>query len=1172
MANLLRTPEINRLANASIPSSDDAELLNRYRDTGDADAFESIVRRHARTVLGVCQRMLHDSHAAEDAFQATFLQLARKAHTLRSPVVLAAWLYATARRTALRHRQPGSSPLLVEQVSQAKSPLDLLTARELLAAIEDEIARFPEKYQLPLVFCYLDGLKVSEAADRLGLSVGVVRGMLERGREKLRLALTRRGFAPVAVLAMLCPCAGPASAELVRHTMAICVGREPTSTAIALLAASRPSVLVKAAIVAGVLLFGGLGLIAATGQAEAPTPQSKPETPRPANSQPQTEIELPPPAESQLRHDLLCDPLPPNAIARMGSTRWRHVDDVRSRFRVVTSPTGKLIATVSIAESGDGLVRVWDLTDGRQLCEFPRADAISGRDVKFTPDGSQLMIVAPRGVVYFHDPQTGKVLAKSKPVIEKDDVQLDKGIHRHSNTWHELTEDCRWILTWSNKPILTEIVTDPSARPRQVVLEEPAGVFTSRDFDPFTVDGNTLVGCYTSKDILRWDIRTGKLCGKTRIKFNDMVLRPTRDGKRVVTWRQSLQPGEAPQVWDTETGAEVVKLQGAESQEYRDLRFSPDGKRIVAAVRHDDKTLMATVWELEHGKIVGQVKIPSWCFDIFLLADGKTILATSDMRMFGTWDIETGRRLSPITGHESDIQHLAFATDGKTLLTSSASPDERYQAWEAMSGKRLQELTGTHGTDTFGWVPRGIGAFVLTPAGVVISTENGALAWIDLKTGRELRRFTPGHIASEPFAKHMHEESVTLTLDPRTGKPAVFALFSYGSSPLASCSSKDWKEIATLLDAESGEVLAHRSYTRHYMKPSGIVSPDGQLLARQVTDPSTRERWVLLDSARSGSGGFKLKHPDILSPHYLFTPDGQTLITGTKTFLLEKSDDAPETSTIRLWEVRSGKQRLAFAIPVDLPALGKGARFAPLAYAVSRDGRFLASAWTDNVIRVWDLTNGTEVAKRSGYKNVARTLAFRPDGKALASGHSDGTALVWDLSGLPDVKQATTDREVAWKALASSDAEKAYQAILSLSADPKCVAFLRDKVKPATAVPAGQIQNLVKELDNDEFTTREAATQALTKLGDVIDGELRVLLRGELSAEQHRRILEVLAKRNLTESDQERLRALRCVEVLERVGSAEARAVLGELAKGLAGARLTREAANAIRRMNEKAQ
>jgi WD40 repeat protein len=920
----------------------------------------------------------------------------------------------------------------------------------------------------------------------------------------------------------------------------------------------------KATLVAGLLLLGGLGLLAATVQEDAPAPQNKTETSRPANS--------------QLLHDLHGDRLPPDAVARMGTTRWRHVDDLRSGFRVAPSPTGKLVATVSLGEDGDGLVRVWDLTDGKQLCEFPRADAIAGRDMQFTPDGSRLMIVAPGGVVQFHDPQTGKVVAESKPVIEKDDVQILENLRilgrgdnqsassttRYSNTWHELTEDCRWVLTWSNKPLLTEITTDPAAKPRQVVLESPGGEFSSRGFTPFAVDGNTLVGCNNYVTMLRWDIRTGKLSKKTQIKSSNFVFRHTRDGKRVATWRYDIQPTEELRVWDTETGAEAVKLDGAENHKgYGDVQFSPDGKRLVAVGERDDKTRTATVWELDHGKVIGRVTLPSWCSSAFLLADGKTLLAASDMRMFGTWDIATGRRLSPVSGHESDILHLAFTPDGKTLLTASASPDEQHTAWDAMSGKKLLSLLGTHGTETFGTVPQGSPSFVLTPAGAVVSTEHGTLIWTNRKTGREMRRITPRHIASEPIRELMHEESVTLTIDPQTGKPAVFALVAFGSSPYA-CGAKEWKEIATSLDAESGEVLAHRSYSRSYYYPAGIASPDGRWLARQTHDS------VILESAFSGSGGFKLKHPDILSPHYLFTPDSQTLITVTTKLPAEQSPDTPDTSTIRLWEVRSGKQRLAFDAPLDLVALGKAARFAPLTFAVSRDGRFLASACTDNTIRVWDLSKGAEVAKRSGYTNVVRTLAFRPDGKALASGHSDGTALVWDLSGLADVKQTATDRAAAWKNLASSDAAKAYQAIISLSADPDCVTFLRDKVKPALAVPAGQIRKLVEDLGDDEFTTREAATQTLTKLEGIIDGDLRAFLRGELSAEQHRRILDVLAKRTLTESDQERLRTLRCVEVLERVGSVEARSVLGELAKGPAGARLTREAANAVRRMNEQ--
>src|SRR4029077_16513314 len=174
-----------------------------FRDSGDPEAFETIVRRHARTVLGVCRRILVEPHAAEDAFQATFLQLVRKARTLRSPVALAAWLYATARRTALRHRRPvPPSPAAGPPIS-GQSPLDMLTARELLAAIEDEIARLPGRYQLPLILCYLDGLTKRQAAERLGLSLGALCGRLERGRDRLRAALVRRGFAPAAVLGLV---------------------------------------------------------------------------------------------------------------------------------------------------------------------------------------------------------------------------------------------------------------------------------------------------------------------------------------------------------------------------------------------------------------------------------------------------------------------------------------------------------------------------------------------------------------------------------------------------------------------------------------------------------------------------------------------------------------------------------------------------------------------------------------------------------------------------------------------------------------------------------------------------------------------------------------------------------------------------------------------------------
>ena len=143
---------------------------------------------------------------------------------------------------------------------------------------------------------------------------------------------------------------------------------------------------------------------------------------------------------------------------------------------------------------------------------------------------------------------------------------------------------------------------------------------------------------------------------------------------------------------------------------------------------------------------------------------------------------------------------------------------------------------------------------------------------------------------------------------------------------------------------------------------------------------------------------------------------------------------------------------------------------------------FLAGSRTVDTISIWDLATGIEVAKRA-VSMQRRFLAFRPDGKAMASGHADGTALVWDLSGLPGVKPAATDRDAAWKDLASADAGKAYRAILALAADPSGVAFLREKVKPAPEIPSSRIQKLVKDLGDDEYATREAATDTLKKLG-----------------------------------------------------------------------------------------
>jgi RNA polymerase sigma factor (sigma-70 family) len=185
------------------PPDADAVLLQRFAHDRDETAFRALVERHGPMVLGVCRRVLQDAHAAEDAFQATFLVLARKSGGLRRPSTLAAWLYGVARRVALKARGRWRRPSVdaADVPDPRPDPLVELSARDLLAAVNEEIERLPERNRLPVVLCCLEGLSQEEAAQRLGWRPGSVKGRLERGRKRLQARLTRRGLTLSAVLA-----------------------------------------------------------------------------------------------------------------------------------------------------------------------------------------------------------------------------------------------------------------------------------------------------------------------------------------------------------------------------------------------------------------------------------------------------------------------------------------------------------------------------------------------------------------------------------------------------------------------------------------------------------------------------------------------------------------------------------------------------------------------------------------------------------------------------------------------------------------------------------------------------------------------------------------------------------------------------------------------------------
>ncbi len=216
----------------------DGELLERF-GSGDAEAFAALVRRHGPMVLGVCRRVLAHAHDADDAFQATFLLLVRKANTLRQPEHLGPWLYGVARRTALKAkalaevRRRREAPLDDEPAAR---PSDDLAWRDLRPVLDDAIARLPAKYRVPFVLCHLEGLTNAEAARRLGCPPGTVATRLARAREQLRTRLTRRGVTlsaavltaavpsalSAATVRLLSPAAGAVSVPVATLTEGVC--------------------------------------------------------------------------------------------------------------------------------------------------------------------------------------------------------------------------------------------------------------------------------------------------------------------------------------------------------------------------------------------------------------------------------------------------------------------------------------------------------------------------------------------------------------------------------------------------------------------------------------------------------------------------------------------------------------------------------------------------------------------------------------------------------------------------------------------------------------------------------------------------------------------------------------------------------------------------------------
>jgi RNA polymerase sigma-70 factor (ECF subfamily) len=210
-----------------VREASDGHLLERFVAAKDEAAFEGLMHRHGQMVLAVCRRVLSSPQDVEDAFQATFLVLVQKADSMRKQESIAGWLFGVAHKVAARLRQKVAKGGLCggHPVETLAADTASVEREETAWKVHEALDRLPEKFRAPLVLCYLEGKTQDETAKELGWTAGMVKGRLERGRDKLRARLAKTGvtLSATALSAALAAQATAAlvPAELVKSTLKV---------------------------------------------------------------------------------------------------------------------------------------------------------------------------------------------------------------------------------------------------------------------------------------------------------------------------------------------------------------------------------------------------------------------------------------------------------------------------------------------------------------------------------------------------------------------------------------------------------------------------------------------------------------------------------------------------------------------------------------------------------------------------------------------------------------------------------------------------------------------------------------------------------------------------------------------------------------------------------------